>query len=69
MTTNEFDFWYQGKPAIDVIKSDHGVKISPAGTVRDGGSLAKRFSNIACWNTVMDENQYMVQRWNEFKAA
>jgi putative spermidine/putrescine transport system substrate-binding protein len=25
--------------------------------------------NVACWNTVMDENRYMVQKWNEFIAA
>ena len=24
---------------------------------------------IACWNAVMDENVYMVQKWNEFVAA
>jgi len=69
MSAAEFDYWYLGKPAADVIKSDHGQPIAAVGSVRDGGSLAQRFSNIACWNTVMDENQYMVQRWNEFKAA
>ena len=69
MTAGEFDYWYGGKAATEVIQSDHGQPIGKIGTVRDGGSLAQRFSNIACWNTVMDENQYMVQRWNEFKAA
>jgi putative spermidine/putrescine transport system substrate-binding protein len=24
---------------------------------------------IACWNAIMDENEYMVQKWNEFVAA
>jgi putative spermidine/putrescine transport system substrate-binding protein len=24
---------------------------------------------IACWNALMDENVYMVQKWNEFVAA
>ena len=69
MTPNEFNYWYMGQPAAEVIKSSQGIPIAKVGTVRDGGSLAKRFSNIACWNTVMDENQYMIQRWNEFKAA
>jgi putative spermidine/putrescine transport system substrate-binding protein len=69
MTPAEFDYWYLGKQAAEIIKSDHGQPIAKVGNVRDGGSLAQRFSNIACWNTVMDENQYMVQRWNEFKAA
>ena len=69
MSAAEFDYWYLGKPAAEIIKSDHGQPIAAVGSVRDGGSLAQRFSSIACWNTVMDENQYMVQRWNEFKAA
>jgi len=25
--------------------------------------------NVACWNAVMDENDYMVTKWNEFIAA
>jgi putative spermidine/putrescine transport system substrate-binding protein len=24
---------------------------------------------VACWNSVMDENTYMVRKWNEFIAA
>jgi len=24
---------------------------------------------VACWNSVMDEDRYMVKRWNEFIAA
>ena len=40
-----------------------------AGAVRDGGSFEDRMGNVACWNTVMDEERYMVQRWNEFISA
>ena len=40
-----------------------------AGTVRDGGSFQERMGSVACWNAVMDENQYMVRKWNEFIAA
>jgi putative spermidine/putrescine transport system substrate-binding protein len=25
--------------------------------------------SVVCWNSVMDENQYMVRKWNEFIAA
>jgi putative spermidine/putrescine transport system substrate-binding protein len=25
--------------------------------------------SVACWNAVMDENTYMVRKWNEFIAA
>jgi putative spermidine/putrescine transport system substrate-binding protein len=69
MSANEYNYWYLGKPANDVIKDPYGAPIAKAGAVRDGGSFIERFTNIACWNTVMDENQYMIQRWNEFKSA
>lgn len=69
MDANEYGYWYAGKPATDVIKDPYGAPIAKAGSVRDGGSFIERFTNISCWNTVMDENQYMIQRWNEFKAA
>ena len=69
MTPNEYGYWYLGKPATDVIKDPYGHPIAKAGEVRDGGSFIERFTNISVWNTVMDENQYMIQRWNEFKAA
>ena len=36
---------------------------------RDGGSYEQRMGGIACWNALMDENTYMVQKWNEFVAA
>ena len=39
------------------------------GAVRDGGSYETRMGGIACWNAIMDENAYMVQKWNEFVAA
>ncbi len=69
MDANEYGYWYLGKPSTDVIKEPGWCAIAKAGSVRDGGSFVERFSNISCWNTVMDENQYMIQRWNEFKAA
>jgi len=40
-----------------------------AGAVRDGGSFEARMGAVACWNAVMDENTYMVRKWNEFIAA
>jgi putative spermidine/putrescine transport system substrate-binding protein len=69
MTPNEYGYWYLGKPATAEIKDPYGVGIAKPGSVRDGGSFIERFTNISCWNTVMDENQYMIQRWNEFKSA
>jgi putative spermidine/putrescine transport system substrate-binding protein len=69
MTPNEYGYWYLGKPAVEEIKDPYGAGIAKPGSVRDGGSFIERFTNISCWNTVMDENQYMIQRWNEFKSA
>jgi putative spermidine/putrescine transport system substrate-binding protein len=40
-----------------------------AGGTRDGGSFWQRMGNIACWNTIMDEDRYMVRKWNEFVSA
>ena len=48
---------------------ERGVRIYEAGEVRDGGSFNDRMGAVACWNAVMDENQYMVRKWNEFIAA
>ena len=59
----------QGKAAAQDIKAPDGQLLEKAGTVRDGGSYNQRMGAIACWNAVMDENIYMVQKWNEFIAA
>lgn len=69
LTAAEWDYWYEGKPAIEDVLDPYGVKMESVGAVRDGGSFIKRVNNISCWNTLMDEARYMNRRWNEFKAA
>jgi putative spermidine/putrescine transport system substrate-binding protein len=69
MQPYEWDYWIDGKPAKQDIKAPDGQLLEKAGTVRDGGSYAQRMGAVACWNAVMDENIYLVQRWNEFIAA
>lgn len=69
MEPYEWAYWMEGQPAAQDIKSPQGVVIAKAGEVRDGGSYEERMGAIACWNAVMDENNYMVQKWNEFVAA
>ncbi|WP_108262020.1 ABC transporter substrate-binding protein [Mangrovicoccus ximenensis] len=69
MTENEWGFWMEGKPATEDIVSPEGVKMEDVGTVRDGGSFEERMGNVACWNSVMDEDRYMIMKWNEFVAA
>jgi putative spermidine/putrescine transport system substrate-binding protein len=69
MEPYEWAYWMEGKPAEKDIKSPGGDLLEKAGNVRDGGSYEQRMGGIACWNAVMDENNYMVQKWNEFVAA
>jgi putative spermidine/putrescine transport system substrate-binding protein len=69
MSPEEWDYWYEGKPAAIDIKDPYGNPMEKAGTVRDGGAFWDRMGNIACWNTVMKENAYMVRKWNEFVSA
>jgi len=69
MTADEWGFWFEGKPAEGEIKNPQGQVMEKAGAVRDGGSFYDRMGAVACWNAVMDENQNMVRKWNEFIAA
>ncbi|MEZ5865646.1 MAG: PotD/PotF family extracellular solute-binding protein [Geminicoccaceae bacterium] len=69
MSEDEWGFWMEGKPAQGDILSPDGRVMETAGAVRDGGSFEERMGAVACWNSVMDEDRYMVRRWNEFIAA
>jgi putative spermidine/putrescine transport system substrate-binding protein len=69
MSADEWDYWMEGKPAKGDIMSPTGEKIEKAGAVRDGGSFTERMGHVSVWNTVMDEDKYMVRKWNEFIAA
>ena len=69
MSPEEWGFWMEGKPAATDIVSPEGKVMEKAGAVRDGGSFYDRMGTVACWNAVMDEDRYMVRKWNEFVAA
>lgn len=69
MSEDEWGFWFEGKPAQGEIVNPQGVVMEKAGATRDGGSFEERMGRVACWNAVMDENRYMVRKWNEFIAA
>lgn len=69
MASYEWAYWMEGKAAEKDIKSPGGELLAKAGEKRDGGSYEQRMGGIACWNAIMDENAYMVQKWNEFVAA
>jgi putative spermidine/putrescine transport system substrate-binding protein len=46
-----------------------GKVMEKAGAVRDGGALWDRMGNIGIWNTLMDEDRYLVRQWQKFIAA
>ena len=69
MESYEWDYWMLGKAATQDIKGPDGSVMEKAGKIRDGGSFDARMGAVACWNAVMDENRYMVKKWNEFVAA
>jgi len=69
MSAEEWDFWMEGKAAKADILSPQGKVMEKAGTIRDGGSYQDRMGKVACWNSVMEENKYMVRKWNEFVAS
>jgi putative spermidine/putrescine transport system substrate-binding protein len=69
MSEDEWNYWMEGKPAQGDILSPEGKVMEKADAVRDGGSFYERMGHVSCWNSVMDEDRYMVQKWNEFIAA
>jgi putative spermidine/putrescine transport system substrate-binding protein len=69
MTPDEYDYWFEGKPAKVEIKDPYGTVMEKPGAVRDGGSFWNRMGHVACWNTLMKENVYLIKRWNEFLTA
>ena len=65
----EWDYWYEGKAAAKDLADPFGTIIIKKGDVRTGGSYWNRYSKIAVWNSLMDENDYLVKRWTEFLTA
>jgi len=66
LTDAEWDYWYGGKPAATDILNPFGKLMEKAGATRDGGAFWDRLGNIAVWNTIMDEDRYLIRKWNEF---
>lgn len=69
LTPEEWDYWYQGKPAAKPLKGTDGKQSVAVGDERNGGSYERRFSNVAVWNTVMPTYDYSLQKWYEFISA
>ncbi|ADU71785.1 PotD/PotF family extracellular solute-binding protein [Pantoea sp. At-9b] len=66
LSAAEWDFWYGGKPAAEMLYDAWGAPLIPEGESRDGGSYEQRMSHIAVWNSVMDEHNYLTRRWQDF---
>ena len=69
MSEAEWAFWYEGQAASEDMVDPFGKTLEKAGAVRDGGSFEERMGNVVVWNSVMEEQVYLVQKWNEFIAA
>lgn len=69
LSQDEWDYWYEGKPAAVDIKDPYGTLMEKQGAVRDGGSLWEREGRVTVWNTVMDEDRYLTRRWNDFVSS
>ncbi|MFT6075892.1 ABC transporter substrate-binding protein [Loktanella salsilacus] len=65
---DEWDYWYDGKPAARDLPDPQGRIAIRAGEVRSGGSYRTRSNHIAIWNTTMDEHNFLVRRWDEIIA-
>src|ERR687891_503977 len=67
----EYAYWIEGEPADKDYPNPFGQETAgiPVGSVRDGGSFVQRACTYSSWNSLMDEQQHQVQRWNEFLAA
>ena len=69
LTQDEWDYWYDGKPAARDLPSADGSRAVLAGQLRRGGSYQDRLSNVAVWNTVMDSYEYSLVRWYELLTS
>lgn len=69
LTQNEWDYWYSGKPTNVDLRNTYGQVSVKKGDIRTGGSYEQRFSNVAVWNTVMENYEYSLSKWNEFLLA
>ncbi|NGP17024.1 ABC transporter substrate-binding protein [Devosia aurantiaca] len=69
LSTAEWDYWYAGKPAAEILNSPAGEPSVAVGEIREGGSYLERMSRVRVWNVFMDEHTYLVRRWREFLEA
>ncbi|WP_412973101.1 ABC transporter substrate-binding protein [Glaciecola sp. MF2-115] len=69
LSSNEYDYWYGGKAALEDLRGTDGKVSVKKGDIRTGGSYEKRFENVAVWNTVMPTYEYSLEKWYEFLSS
>jgi putative spermidine/putrescine transport system substrate-binding protein len=69
LAPDEWDYWYEGRPAARDLPGPDGHTTVRARSIRPGGAYWQRASQIAVWNTTMDEHNYLVRRWSQFVAT
>ena len=69
MSPDEWDFWMEGKPAPEATSSARPAKDRKRRRGARRRLLPGPHGPGRVWNTVMDEDRYMVRKWNEFIAA
>jgi len=63
----EWDYWIEGKPAAKDLPGITGkVGDIKKGQVREGGAVNQRACRFSSWNSFADEQDYQVERWNDF---
>jgi putative spermidine/putrescine transport system substrate-binding protein len=69
-TMDEYDFWYNGKPAAKDLPGITGhVGDIKKGETRDGGSFVQRSRHYSSWNSFFNQSVYQVKRFNDFLSA
>ncbi len=67
---DEYDFWYNGKPATRDLPGITGkVGDIKKGSVRDGGSFSQRIGHYSSWNSYFTNSTFQIKRWNDFLSA
>lgn len=69
LSSEEWDYWYGGKPAARTLLDGDAQPTIREGDVRDGGSYYERMAGVRVWNAFMDEHTYLTHRWQEFLNA
>ena len=69
LSPQEWAYWYDGKPASIALYDNDGKEVVHTNQSRNGGPYVTRLGSIAVWNSIMDEQNYVARKWNEFVIA